>query len=135
MCGIAGIMPLSSGAKPALLVELEAMVMALRHRGPDEFGLYRDQHLGLGHARLSIIDLNGGRQPMSDGSGTTGWSSTARFSTTSSCAPSSWPRAIPSAPAVTPRSSSSPLPLGASRPSSDSTVSLPWRCGSAANDV
>jgi asparagine synthase (glutamine-hydrolysing) len=40
------------------------MVAALRHRGPDEFGLYRDRRAGLGHARLSIIDIATGRQPM-----------------------------------------------------------------------
>ena len=42
------------------------MARALGHRGPDELGLYRDQHAGLAHARLSIIDIAGGRQPMAD---------------------------------------------------------------------
>ena len=42
------------------------MVGALHHRGPDEFGLYRDRRVGLGHARLSIIDLATGQQPMSN---------------------------------------------------------------------
>jgi asparagine synthase (glutamine-hydrolysing) len=36
----------------------------LRHRGPDGYGLYRDDHVGLGHARLSIIDLERGHQPI-----------------------------------------------------------------------
>jgi asparagine synthase (glutamine-hydrolysing) len=40
------------------------MVGALRHRGPDEFGLYRDRRAALGHARLSIIDLATGQQPL-----------------------------------------------------------------------
>jgi asparagine synthase (glutamine-hydrolysing) len=46
--------------------ELERMVGAIRHRGPDEFGLYRDSWIGLGHARLSIIDLATGQQPMAN---------------------------------------------------------------------
>jgi asparagine synthase (glutamine-hydrolysing) len=41
------------------------MIGALRHRGPDEFGAWRDGQALLGHARLSIIDLAGGQQPMS----------------------------------------------------------------------
>jgi len=40
------------------------MVGALYHRGPDESGFYLDDHVGLGHARLSIIDLPGGTQPI-----------------------------------------------------------------------
>jgi asparagine synthase (glutamine-hydrolysing) len=42
------------------------MVNAQRHRGPDEFGLYRDRHAGLGHARLSIIDVATGQQPLAN---------------------------------------------------------------------
>ena len=40
------------------------MAGALRHRGPDEFGIYRDERSGLAHARLSIIDLRTGQQPL-----------------------------------------------------------------------
>lgn len=47
------------------------MVNAIKHRGPDEFGAYFDQHCALGQARLSIIDLAGGSQPMSNADGTT----------------------------------------------------------------
>jgi asparagine synthase (glutamine-hydrolysing) len=46
------------------------MVALLAHRGPDGYGLYRDDHVGLGHARLSIIDLAGGDQPLSNEDGT-----------------------------------------------------------------
>jgi asparagine synthase (glutamine-hydrolysing) len=42
------------------------MTVALRHRGPDAFGLYEDQLASLGHTRLSVIDLAGGRQPMAN---------------------------------------------------------------------
>jgi asparagine synthase (glutamine-hydrolysing) len=40
------------------------MVLTLRHRGPDEFGLYRDPWVGLGSARLSIVDVASGQQPI-----------------------------------------------------------------------
>ncbi len=69
MCGIAGIVSLRDGAQPPALGALEAMVGALRHRGPDERGLYRDARAGLGHARLSIIDLATGQQPLSNEDG------------------------------------------------------------------
>ena len=45
---------------------LRRMLAMLRHRGPDEFGIYRDEWTGLGSARLSIIDLSGGQQPISN---------------------------------------------------------------------
>jgi len=65
MCGIAGILQLGEAAPPAL-GEIDAMIGALQHRGPDEFGLYRDDRAGLGHARLSIIDLKTGQQPLAN---------------------------------------------------------------------
>jgi asparagine synthase (glutamine-hydrolysing) len=46
------------------------MASALHHRGPDEFGLYRDRSAGLAHARLSIIDLSTGQQPLANEDGT-----------------------------------------------------------------
>ncbi len=42
------------------------MLAMIRHRGPDEFGIYLDEHIGLGGARLSIIDLSGGQQPITN---------------------------------------------------------------------
>jgi len=42
------------------------MLAMIRHRGPDQFGIYRDNQVGLGSARLSIIDLAGGQQPISN---------------------------------------------------------------------
>ncbi|HTJ45360.1 MAG TPA: asparagine synthase (glutamine-hydrolyzing) [Kofleriaceae bacterium] len=67
MCGIAGV--LSVDAPPVSRETLVAMAGALRHRGPDEHGLYRDARCGLAHARLSIIDLASGQQPMTDAAG------------------------------------------------------------------
>jgi asparagine synthase (glutamine-hydrolysing) len=70
MCGIAGAVALRDGIPPLAIEDLSAMVGALRHRGPDEFGLYRDQRAALGHARLSIIDLATGQQPLANEDGT-----------------------------------------------------------------
>lgn len=66
MCGIAGVVSLREGLPPPAIADIRAMVGALRHRGPDEFGLYRDSRAGLGHARLSIIDLVTGQQPLAN---------------------------------------------------------------------
>ncbi|HWY31427.1 MAG TPA: asparagine synthase (glutamine-hydrolyzing) [Candidatus Acidoferrum sp.] len=65
MCGIVGI--LEPGAREAIQQkELRQMLAAIRHRGPDEFGLYLDRRVGLGSARLSIIDLSTGQQPIAN---------------------------------------------------------------------
>jgi asparagine synthase (glutamine-hydrolysing) len=63
MCGIAGILDLSSGRAPTR-DELEAMIGTLQHRGPDGYGFFQEGPCGFAHARLSIIDLNGGWQPI-----------------------------------------------------------------------
>ena len=63
MCGIVGLCDLG-GAPPATESTLRAMLGAIRHRGPDQFGIYLDEHVGLGNARLSIIDLSTGQQPI-----------------------------------------------------------------------
>ena len=70
MCGIAGIVALAASAPPPAIDALERMACALAHRGPDELGLYRDARGGLAHARLSIIDLSTGQQPLSNEDGT-----------------------------------------------------------------
>ena len=66
MCGLAGIFHIhhdnASGAIP--LETLKRMTAALQHRGADESGVYIDDQIGLGHARLSIIDLTSGTQPI-----------------------------------------------------------------------
>jgi asparagine synthase (glutamine-hydrolysing) len=70
MCGIAGILSLRDGIEPPSLERLSLMVGAMQHRGPDGCGAYRDSRVGLGHARLSIIDLVTGQQPLSNEDGT-----------------------------------------------------------------
>ncbi|HET7788319.1 MAG TPA: asparagine synthase (glutamine-hydrolyzing) [Myxococcales bacterium] len=66
MCGIAGELVLPGGGSGSApdLAALQRMAAALRHRGPDEFGIYRDARCGLAHARLSIIDVKSGQQPL-----------------------------------------------------------------------
>ena len=63
MCGIAGVIT-SSPSAAGLRPQLEAAAAALRHRGPDDFGITLDGPVGLVHTRLSIIDLAGGHQPI-----------------------------------------------------------------------
>ncbi len=63
MCGIAGALYLKPGRTPSRAL-LAAMVEQLGHRGPDGTGFHRDDQIGLGHARLSIIDLVTGDQPI-----------------------------------------------------------------------
>lgn len=61
MCGIIG----KVGRRGVAVPLQEADLNRLRHRGPDDHGLYHDEHISLGHRRLSIIDLSSaGRQPM-----------------------------------------------------------------------
>jgi asparagine synthase (glutamine-hydrolysing) len=66
MCGIAGIVALADNAAPPGRDALLRMAHALEHRGPDELGLYVDDHAGLLHTRLAIIDLATGQQPLSN---------------------------------------------------------------------
>lgn len=59
-------MLVSTGGAPVARADLERMIHTLRHRGPDGFGYYQDGPVGLAHARLSIIDLTTGDQPMTN---------------------------------------------------------------------
>lgn len=63
MCGIAGVVDTSGKLNESLL---EKMSEVIRHRGPDDNGVYFDREKGVGfvHRRLSIIDLKSGHQPM-----------------------------------------------------------------------
>lgn len=79
MCGIVGIhnllppsaWPTAAGPTPYPIQEatLRQMLALIRHRGPDQFGIYLGDRIGLGSARLSIIDLNTGQQPISNEDG------------------------------------------------------------------
>jgi len=71
VCGIAGIVALDAAAARPSREGLLRMASALTHRGPDEHGLYRDNRAGLAHARLSIVDLSSGQQPLADTDGKT----------------------------------------------------------------
>ena len=65
MCGIAGIIYASTEAQVEASL-LTSMTSSISHRGPDDSGIYVNKNAGLGHRRLSIIDLAGGHQPMSN---------------------------------------------------------------------
>jgi len=64
MCGIAGIVNLMAGPPDRGIVQ--SMLDVMRHRGPDGEGIYHDPQAALGHVRLSIIDVAGSRQPLSN---------------------------------------------------------------------
>ena len=69
MCGIIGVFNRSE-PDPVPGEVLRQMLAQIEYRGPDEAGYYRDAWIGLGNARLSIIDLSGGRQPIGNEDGT-----------------------------------------------------------------
>ena len=66
MCGIAGIV----GGRATARAAIERMLDTLRHRGPDDGAVQLGRGAALGHRRLSIIDLDGGRQPIGNEDGT-----------------------------------------------------------------
>ena len=63
MCGFCGILRFKGNidVDPSMIARMSA---TLRHRGPDDAGIYVEGQIGLGHRRLSIIDIAGGHQPM-----------------------------------------------------------------------
>ena len=63
MCGICGIVTASSSSVPDRGL-IERMRDSIAHRGPDGAGLYLAPGVGLGHRRLSIVDVAHGQQPM-----------------------------------------------------------------------
>lgn len=68
MCGIAGVFSRDGHAVDRDIIK--RMTALIAHRGPDDEGYFFDENIGLGHKRLSIIDLSTGRQPMFNAAGT-----------------------------------------------------------------
>lgn len=68
MCGICGVLDLDKG-RAASEATVAAMNAQLAHRGPDDSGVFIDRFVGLGHRRLSVIDLANGKQPMGNEDG------------------------------------------------------------------
>src|SRR6266436_6367941 len=69
MCGIAGILEFGRDAR-ASTGALREMCRVISHRGPDDEGFYTDGAIGIGMRRLSIVDVAGGHQPLSNEDGT-----------------------------------------------------------------
>src|SRR5688572_29594549 len=67
MCGIAGIARLHPNV--VAVEPLARMAAAIRHRGPDGYGFYAGSHVGFAHLRLSIVDVSGGAQPLTNEDG------------------------------------------------------------------
>lgn len=67
MCGVAGIIDYHS--KENRTDTVEKMLRAISYRGPDESGIYNSLYATFGNVRLSIIDIKGGQQPLSDPAG------------------------------------------------------------------
>ena len=60
MCGIAGIF----SNNKVLVQRISSMIESMKHRGPDESGLWESEYFSFGMSRLSILDVKNGRQPM-----------------------------------------------------------------------
>ncbi|HWF89385.1 MAG TPA: asparagine synthase (glutamine-hydrolyzing), partial [Pyrinomonadaceae bacterium] len=69
MCGINGIAFSSRSHRRVDATALKAMRDVIAHRGPDGEGIYIDENVGLGHRRLSIVDVASGHQPMTNEDG------------------------------------------------------------------
>ena len=69
MCGICGV-ALADRSAEVPSETIDRMSHVIHHRGPDDAGVYRRGPIGIGFRRLSIVDLSGGHQPMSNEDGT-----------------------------------------------------------------
>ena len=68
MCGVAGILAREEGPPPDERM-LQRMLASLTHRGPDDEGRFTDSRIAFGARRLSIIDVDGGHQPIGNEDG------------------------------------------------------------------
>src|SRR5262245_40460222 len=66
MCGICGVATPRQSSRRVDKAQLIGMRDAMEHRGPDDGGRYLREGIGLGHRRLSIVDVGGGHQPMAN---------------------------------------------------------------------
>lgn len=78
MCGICGQYYFKE-KRPVSFQTIKKMTDSIAHRGPDDEGFHVTDSIGLGFRRLSIIDLAGGHQPMSDQENLSGLFSTVKF--------------------------------------------------------
>ncbi len=101
MCGICGFYEYKTH-RPAGQRVLSDMLQVIHHRGPDDSGVHIDKDLALGMRRLSIIDLGGGKQPITKTAASSLFS-TARFITFSPSAKSYKAAAMRSRPPAIPK--------------------------------
>ena len=137
MCGITGWVSYDRDLT-AERATLEAMTQTMACRGPDAAGIWLDAHVGLGHRRLAVIDIEGGRQPMC---GRAGRPDGARddvqrrdLQLPRAAGRAAPPAATSSAPAATPRSCCTPTSSGARASPSGSTACTPSRSGTRASE-
>jgi asparagine synthase (glutamine-hydrolysing) len=70
MCGICGVVQVTGAARPVVAPDvLDTMTDAMIHRGPSDRGTYAADGIALGARRLSIVDVAGGHQPVSNENG------------------------------------------------------------------
>ena len=69
MCGIAGIIHRGNGTPHDIGLDMTRMLQSMKHRGPDGFGAFVGDRVGLAHVRLSIIDVERGAQPLGNEDG------------------------------------------------------------------
>lgn len=123
MCGITGWVSFDRDLRTETGT-LEAMTETMSCRGPDDRGTWVDGPAALGHRRLAIIDLPGGRQPMTAETpdGTVALVYSGRPTTSQSCAASSPTAGTAFPPTPTPRSSCAAISSGASGSPGGSTA-------------
>ncbi len=80
MCGIAGVYGTKCNKE-----KMRLMLDRIRHRGPDDYGTFFCQEAAFLHARLSIIDVDGGKQPIFNENGTLALSLTEKFTIIKNC--------------------------------------------------